>query len=493
MTDHSNNSINLYTWGVSTFAAVGSLLYGIDSGIISTTIAQDTFLEYFAPFDPSIKGAVVSTFGAGSFFGVLLAGWSADKYGRKRTIQFAALVALISGIVQAAAVDVSMLIVGRILGGFAVGIMNLTIPIYNSEIAPPSKRGMVTGLHAQFVGFGFAAANWIGFGSGYASGSFKWRFPLAFQCVPAIILLLGSYWLPFSPRWLLERERDEEAFEIIKRLHSGSGRNDVELRMEFDRMREQIRYDNAVNVRSVRELVTKKSYRKRLALAITVQVFTQLSGINVINYYQTDLYKSVGITGHTVNLLAGCYGMVGPLANIICLLYVDTWGRKKSLYITGLLMAIDMSLIMSLTAAFATGTNRVGQGWAIAFIFLFSIIYSMGFNSIHIIYVPEILNQAIRAQGSSLSIMCNVLINILFNQVSPIAFANIGWRYYSVFIVTNVLGAVTVWSWFPETKGRSLEEVGALFGEEIVVESDIAAAKLAVAEEEEVGIARRGT
>lgn len=154
-------------------------------------------------------------------------------------------------------------------------------------------------------------------------------------------------------------------------------------------------------------------------------------------------------------------------------------------------MAIDMSLIMSLTAAFATGTNRVGQGWAIAFIFLFSIIYSMGFNSIHIIYVPEILNQAIRAQGSSLSIMCNVLINILFNQVSPIAFANIGWRYYSVFIVTNVLGAVTVWSWFPETKGRSLEEVGALFGEEIVVESDIAAAKLGVEEEEEVGIARR--
>jgi hypothetical protein len=119
---------------------------------------------------------------------------------------------------------------------------------------------------------------WIGFGSGYASGSFKWRFPLAFQCVPAIILLLGSYWLPFSPRWLLERERDEEAFEIVKRLHSSSGQDDVELRMEFDRMREQIRYDNAVNVRSVRELVTKKSYRKRLALAITVQVFTQLSG-----------------------------------------------------------------------------------------------------------------------------------------------------------------------------------------------------------------------
>lgn len=148
---------------------------------MSTTISHDTFLEYFAPFTPSIKGAVVSTFSGGAVFGVFFAGWSADYYGRKITILIAAIIALIAGIIQAASVHVGMLICGRIVGGFAVGMMNMTIPIYNSEIAPPSKRGMISGLHGQFVGVGFAIANWVGFGCSYASGDFQWRFPLAFR------------------------------------------------------------------------------------------------------------------------------------------------------------------------------------------------------------------------------------------------------------------------------------------------------------------------
>ncbi|KAK9387133.1 hypothetical protein V1515DRAFT_586582 [Lipomyces mesembrius] len=98
-----------------------------------------------------IKGAVVSTFGGGSFLGVLFGGWSADAWGRKYSIMFAAAVALIGGIIQASSVKIGMLIAGRIIGGFAVGVMNMVIPVYNSEIAPPGKRGLITGLHGQFV------------------------------------------------------------------------------------------------------------------------------------------------------------------------------------------------------------------------------------------------------------------------------------------------------------------------------------------------------
>lgn len=116
--------VNAYTWGCGLFAAVGSLLYGIDSGIVSTTIAQHGFTDYFAPFTPSLKGALVSTFGAGSVFGVFFAGWSADFLGRKKTIMIGAIIALIAGIIQAASVHIGMLIAGRIIGGFAVGIMS---------------------------------------------------------------------------------------------------------------------------------------------------------------------------------------------------------------------------------------------------------------------------------------------------------------------------------------------------------------------------------
>ncbi|KAL4938453.1 hypothetical protein BDV06DRAFT_231868 [Aspergillus oleicola] len=464
--DHFN--INAYTWACSIFAAVGSLLYGIDSGIVSTVIAQPEFLEYFDPFTPSIKGAVVSTFGAGTVFGVFFAGWSADALGRKRTISIGAVIALIAGIIQAATVHVGMLIAGRIVGGFAVGIMNMTIPIYNSEIAPSHKRGLIAGLHAQFVGFGFAMANWVGFGCSYATGDFQWRFPLAFQCAPALIILIGIYWLPYSPRWLLEKERDEEALAVIKRLH-GKASDDSSVRAEFHQMREQLRFEKSQYVAGWADLVNRPSNRRRFILAVLVQAFTQLSGINVINYYQTDLYKGLGMEGHNVTLLAGIYGLVGPVANLVCLYYVDTWGRKKTLWITGIAMTLDMALVMGLSGGFQNSDNMVAKGFTIAFIFCFSMIYSLGYNSIHYIYVPEIMSMAIRAKGSSISVVCNVVINIIFNQISPVAFNNVGYRYYALFICTNIVGATVVFFYFPETKGKTLEEIGEIFGDSVVV------------------------
>ena len=95
--------------------------------------------------------------------------------------------------------------------------------------------------------------------------------------------------------------------------------------------------------------------------------------------------------------------------------------------------------------------------------------YSLGYNSIHYIYVPEIMSMAIRAKGSSISVVCNVLINIIFNQVSPVAFDNVGYRYYSLFICTNIVGAIVVFLYFPETKGKTLEEIGQIFGDDVVV------------------------
>ncbi|KAF9028039.1 general substrate transporter [Hymenopellis radicata] len=454
-----------YTFNCALFAAVGSLLYGIDSGIISTTISHESFKEYFAPYTDDISGAVVSTFGGGSFFGVVLSGYLADKWGRKRTIQLAALIALIAGVIQAASVHVGMLIAGRIIGGFAVGMMNMTIPIYNSEIAPPRWRGLVSGLHAQFVGFGFAAANWIGYGCSFASGQFQWRFPLAIQCLPALIVLVGIQFLPFSPRWLLEKGREEEALVVYKKLNAADGTHaEADQVANFNEMKHQMEDYNKTMVSSYGTLFSTPSYRKRILLAVLVQVFTQLSGINVINY-QTTLYEGVGITGHNVTLLAGIYGLVGPIANIVCLAYVDKWGRKPTMWITGIVMGCDMAILMALTSQYASGTNKTGQGATIAFIFLFSIIYSLGYNSIHYIYVPEILSQPIRSRGSAVAVCCNILVNIVFNQISPRAFASIGYKYYAVFLSTNIVGAICVYFLFVETKGKTLEEIGELFGE----------------------------
>ncbi|KAG6909494.1 hypothetical protein DXG01_017216 [Tephrocybe rancida] len=426
---HRESVINWYTWRCALFATVGSLLYGIDSGIISTTISHPSFTAYFAPYTSDIAGAVVSTFFGGSL-------WSADYWGRKRTIMFASVCAIIAGATQAGSINVGMLITGRIVGGVAVGILHMTIPIYNSEIAPPSKRGLVSGLHGQFVGVGFAIANWVGYGCSFASGDFQWRFPLAIPLV-----LLGGIWLlPYSPRWLLEQGRDDEAIVIVKKLTQGEGKHvDDVASAEFIQMQQQIRYEKEHRMKTVKEILASKSTRKRLLLAVLVQVFTQLSGVNVINY-QTSLYEGVGITGHTVTLIAGFYGMVGPTFNIICIAFVDKWGRKPTLWITSVAMAVDMALIMAFTAKYANSNNKVGQGFTIAFIFCFSAIYSLGYNSIHFLYPPEIMSQNMRAKGTSVAVCSNILVN----------------------------RAMVVFFLFVETKGKTLEEINALFGDKVV-------------------------
>lgn len=125
------------------------------------------------------------------------------------------------------------------------------------------------------------------------------------ECLPAIIILIGIFWLPYSPRWLLEQERDEEAYAVIKRLHGNVGADESFFRAEFVQMRDQLRFEKSVSISSWKVLFSTPSNRKRLFLAISVQAFTQLSGINVINYYQTDLYKGLGMHGHMVTLLAG--------------------------------------------------------------------------------------------------------------------------------------------------------------------------------------------
>lgn len=188
------------------------------------------------------------------------------------------------------------------------------------------------------------------------------------------MVLIGTFWLPYSPRWLLEQERDDEAYKVLKRLHGNIGQDESFFQAEFSQMRDQIRFENSIK-QTFSQLWTKPSNRKRILLAVLVQVFTQLSGINVINYYQTDLYKGLGITGHRITLLASIYGMVGPIANVICLYFVDKWGRKKTLWITGIIMTIDISIVMALTACFSKTTNEVAKGFSIAFIFCFSIMY----------------------------------------------------------------------------------------------------------------------
>lgn len=322
----------------------------------------------------------------------------------------------------------------------------------------------------QVISSGYCVANWIGYACSFAKGNYTWRVPLALQCLPAGVLLIGIWWLPYSPRWLMQKGRFDEAYRVVKRLHGGYIDDPEFYQREFDSMKEQIEYETNVVKPTWLEIITKASYRKRFIFGILIQSFVQLSGVNVINYYQTTMYKGLGITGRSVLFVSCWYGCMGPLANLICIFFVDKWGRKKPLGYLSLALGVDMIIFTALAAKYTMGElSTIGAGFAIAFIFLFSFIFSLGYNTIQFVFQTEIFPLHLRARGVAVASVSATIWNIVFNQASPSAFITASWKYYIVFICTNLVAGFVILGFFPETKGLSLEEMAILFGDDVII------------------------
>jgi MFS family permease len=213
-----------------------SFLFGYDMGVMTDVIQSPHFLAFFNTNDKDpVVGAIVSTFSGGAVFGALFGGVIMDRIGRKPTVQIGALVCLLGAILQAAAANLGMMLLGRIIAGMAVGLMSMAVPVYQSECAPPEVRGkhmlavgrrwlnlagLIVGITQQMIGVGFIVSTWVGFGSSHvdATNSFSWRFPLAFQALPCVIIVLSLFFFPESPRYLLEKGRDDEARETVSQL-----------------------------------------------------------------------------------------------------------------------------------------------------------------------------------------------------------------------------------------------------------------------------------
>jgi len=425
------------------FAATGSFLFGYDSGVMTDVIDSPNFLDFFNTDKSSaIIGAINSTFSGGAVFGSLMGGFTMDRFGRKRTIQIGAAIATVGGVLQCSAANLAMILVGRIVAGWAVGLMSMSVPVYQAECAHPSIRGMIVGLTQQGIGIGFIVSTWVGYGSRHTSdaSSFQWRFPLGFQIIPSVLLLVGLIWLPESPRYLIEKDRDDEGMKILRKLHY-DGSNDEWIQTEYNEIRATLSAEKAITAPGWAVMFKVPQWRKRLLLGTLIQVFTQLTGINVIGYYQTTMYNALGIEGHRAVLVAGIYNCIGPLANLIFIFFIlDRVGRKKPLLVGAFAITLALFAEAGLNAANPDGTRTGYSIGGVFFLFLVSVIFSLSFGPISWVYMSEIMPMQIRGRGCAWATgIGNWLVSTLFAQISPIALGKIGWKYYFVFASFNIL------------------------------------------------------
>jgi sugar porter (SP) family MFS transporter len=395
-----------------------------------------------------------------------------DRFGRRWTVLIGAAINLLGACLQTGAQNLAMILIGRILAGWAVGVMSMSVPIYQSECAHPKTRGFIVGLTQQMIGIGFIVSTWVGYGSSKVpvTSSFSWRFPLGFQCIPCIIIIAGILFFPESPRYLVETDRADEALTVLKKLHY-DGTNDEWIESEFNEIKLTIEAEKAITAPGWMVMFTTRSWRTRLMHATLAQVFTQMTGINVIGYYSTIMYRNLGIVGDRSLLVVGIYNVVGPLFNLMFItLLLDRVGRRKPLMIGTILISIALicEAVIGSQVSGATGSRRDSLSIAgVFFLFCVTAIFSCSFGPISWVYASEIMPLSIRGRGSAFATgIGNWLVSTVWSQVSPIGLGSITYKFYFIFVAFNLCVTLpTIFFVFKETKQLSLEEIDLLFGE----------------------------
>lgn len=395
-----------------------------------------------------------------------------DSLGRRKTILVGACINLVGAALQAGAQNLAMILVGRILAGWAVGVLSMSVPIYQSECASPKIRGFIVGITQQMIGIGFIVSTWVGYGASKVpvTNSFSWRFPLGFQCVPCLIIICGILFFPESPRYLIETDRADEAYDVLRKLHY-NGRNEDEVTTQFNEMKQTIEAEKAITAPGWAIMFKVKPWRTRLMHATLIQVFTQMTGINVIGYYSTILYNNLGIVGDRTLLVTSIYNVVGPLFNLFFItLILDRVGRRKPLLFgtIGITIALICEAAIGSQVTGATGSRKDSLSSAgVFFLFCVSCIFSMSFGPISWVYASEIMPLSIRGRGSAFATgIGNWLVSTVWSQVSPIGLGDITYKFYFIFVAFNICVTLpTIFFMFKETKQLTLEEIDLLFGE----------------------------
>lgn len=275
-------SINSYNAWVVVFVAVGTIASAYGLAIIGSTVGEPDFYDYFglaAKGEPgyahttNMVGALNGVNSAGAIAGSLFQAWTADYFGRKRTIQLGSVVLVIGGALCSGAVHMAMFLVGRFIAGMGSGILTCIVPIYQAEVSMAETRGAMVAMTGVMYSMGYSLAGWLGYACYHVNASspnasFAWRFPLAVQVLFPLIVLAGSPWIPYSPRWLMQQDRREEALSILERLHATPvDAQHLKARREFDLIDEQYKLDQALSLGRSFELFRTSPNRRRALVA----------------------------------------------------------------------------------------------------------------------------------------------------------------------------------------------------------------------------------
>ncbi|KAI9000876.1 general substrate transporter [Trametes punicea] len=453
---------SVLTAAIAFVAGTGFTLFGYDQGVMSALLTAKQFEDVFPQVvvnsnDPgnhaTLQSFVVAIYEIGCLIGALSNLWVGDWLGRRKTIVLGGIIMIIGAILQTTS--------------FSYAQMTSTVPSYHAECSPAARRGSLIMIEGSLITFGIMISSdpsqWIDFAFFWLSGSSaQWRVPIALQIVLAIIMISGISFLPESPRWLAKHGRNAEALAVISAL-DGKPHKDPAVEQTYHGIREAIAAEShfGSDTSPLREVFTngRSQNFRRAFLGVVVQCFQQITGINLITYYATLLFERLGIDDVKSRIIAAANGTEYFLASLVAIALIDRIGRRPLMLFGAVGQTITMVLLAVLGSIDTSGTQVASA----VLLFVFNSFFAVGWLGMTWLYPAEIVGLRIRAPANAFSTASNWTFNFMVVMVTGPSFNNISWGTYIVFAALNAFIIPIVYFFFPETAGRSLEDMDVVF------------------------------
>ena len=436
-----------YVLFVSSVAALGGLLFGYDTGVISGAIL---FIRKSFALDTQMQEIAVSIVLIGAIAGAFLAGGASDQFGRRLTLISAGVIFAVGALLSAFAGSIVVLLIGRVIVGVAIGVSSVTAPLYISEAAPRATRGALVSLYQFAITIGILAAALVDY---VLSASANWGLMLGLAIVPSVLLVAGMIALPESPRWLFAHGQDALGRSVLARTRDPE---------EVDEAIADIESSLGVHQGEFKDLFTPQ-VRGALGVGISLAVLQQITGINTVIYYGPQIFKAAGFSSDAVSILATLgVDVVNCLMTIVAIALIDRIGRKPLLYAGVAGMAIAL---FALAFAFSQGAGGALGAITLVALMVYVGCFAFSLGPITWLIISEIYPLRVRGRAMSIATLANWAANFVVSFVfltmihvfgSPLTFA-----------IYGAVCLVTFWfirAFIRETKSLELDSISAVPG-----------------------------
>jgi len=433
--------LNFFLIRSTAVAALGGLLFGFDTAVISGTTGA---LASTYHLSPKLLGLTVAIALWGTIIGSIFAGIPGDRYGRRDSLRVMAILYVLSALGCGFAFGWNSLVFFRFVGGLGIGGSSVLGPMYIAEISPAAWRGRLVGFFQFNVVVGILLAYLSNYLIGLAGfGAAEWRWKLGVSAIPATAFLLMLFGIPRSPRWLVAKGRIAEARHVLKSLgeeHAEAELQDIIASIDAEHGHAQ-------------EPLFSRKYRRPVLLAVAIGMFNQLIGVNAILYYLNDIFARAGFNKVSSDLQAVAIGVTNLIATILAMSLIDKAGRRTLLLIGSVGTAFCLAVVAWI---FATASHENLLVWLlVGYIAFFS--FSQG--AVIWVYISEIFPNRVRAKGQSLGSFSHWFMNAAVSQTFPVLAASSHAAPFVFFGAMAVLQFFVVLFWFPETRGVSLDDM----------------------------------